>query len=453
MSSERPEIVKEVDEKASSLDRKVKELEEFQTDIDAYIDQLQGMEPTEREAFFDQADSILQHVEDAETVDDLLELEDRVADAIRTPLQQVALQSLDEFLATLNPELRESTREDVRDNLSQRLPQDLEKSAETYQEIIPIVRDLPDEAQNLIAASIEKTPSDLLSPSTDVKPRVEATNQRVSDLRELETVFESVGDWAPTIEFVDTEAYYQDVGGGVQTGVVKNRLDDVNELIIDLSGAPFSVSTVVEAELSEKLANSDLPSIPSQIQVVKGDLSIIHDLYQKTHPYLEDLRTFGTDQGVFEEEIDDLLVEESQLELEQYSTLTAIQDDLRDLDNSLNRFISEVHKRLRAQRAMIEVLDEGVSSDTPKLRLGTGSMLTVVHVQDNLLQALQDCGTHYEWIIDHLQVEDDNIEQGQLLDIWQRLSQGEEIRLTGDVQDAVLSLSKQLSLSVVLSSE
>lgn len=453
MSSEQPEIVDEVHGKASSLDEKVDELENFQDDIDAYIDQLQGMESSEREAFYDQADSILQEVDDAETVDDLLELEDRVEEAIRAPLQQVALQSLERFLEVLNPDLRDTTREEIQDNLGQRLPQDLEKAAETYQKITPIVRDLPDTARKPIATSIEKTPSDLLSPSTDVKPRVNATNQRVSDLEELETIFENAGDWAPAIDFVGTDAYYQDFDESVSTDTIKNRLNKINETLLDLSGSPFSSSTVVETELSESLATSGLSSIASHIQEIRDDLTSIRDSYQGIKPYLDDLETFGTDQGVFEEEIDDLLFEKSQLSLKEYSTLAAIQDDLDDLDDSLGRFMSDVHQRLKAQRAMVEVLDEGESSDTPDTNLGTGATLTLVHIQDDLLQALQDCRTHHEWIIDQLQVSDDEVEQKQLLDIWQRLSQDEEIPLTEDVQEAVLNLANKLSLSVVLSSE
>lgn len=450
MSNEPSAIVDDVNEKASSLDEKLNELEEFQDDIDAYIDQLQGMKSTEREAFYDQTDSILNEVDNAETVDELLAFENRVEEAIRAPLQQVALQSLEEFLEVLKPNLRESIREEIRDNLGGRLPQDLERAADTYQEIIPIVRDLPDTAQKPIATTIERTPSNLLSPSTDVKPQVKATNQRVSDLKELETIFENVGDWTPTLDFVDTEAYYQDVDGSVPIDTVKNQLDKINETVIDLSDALSSTSTVVEMELSESLATSDLSSIASHIQEIKNDLTSIRDSHQEIQPYFEDLETFGTDQGVFEEEIDDLLVEKSQLTLQEYSTLMAIQEGLDDLDNSLSEFRSDVHQRLKAQRAMVEVLDEGESSDTPEFHLGTGSTPMLIHVQDNLLQALQDCRTHHEWIIDHLQVGDDDVEQEQLLDIWQRLSQGEEIQLTEDVQDAVLTLAKQLSLGVVI---
>lgn len=453
MSSEQPAIVDEVHQKASSLGEKVEKLKEFQEDIDRYTDQLQGMEPTEREAFYDQADSILQEVDDAETVDDLLVLEDKVEEAIKAPLQQVALQSLEEFLQVLDPDLRGSTREEIRENLVQRLPQDLERAAETYQEIIPIVRDLPDTAQKPIVISIEKTSSDLLSPNTDVKPQVEAIDQRVSDLEDLEAIFESTGDWAPTIDFVNTEVYYKDIYSSVPIDGVESRLDKINETLIDLSGASFSTSTVVETELSENLATSDLSNIASLVQEIIDDLTSVRESYQDIQPYFEDLEKFGTNQEVFEQKIDDLLVEKSQLALKEYSTLEEIQGDLDELDNSLGDLISDVYHRLKAQRAMVEVLDEGDSSDSPEHHLGTGSTLTLVHVQDNLFQALQDCQTHHEWIVDHLQVGDNDVEQEQLLDIWQRLSQGEEIPLTDDVQDAILSLSNQLSLGVVLRSD
>ncbi|MFC7216024.1 hypothetical protein ACFQO4_18300 [Saliphagus sp. GCM10025334] len=453
MSSEQPVIVSEVNKKATSLDQKVDDLEAFQEDIDAYIEQLESMESTEREAFYNQTDSLHQEIDNAETVDDLLELKEWVEEAIRAPLQQVALQTLDEFLEVLDPDLRESTREEIRNNLGQRLPQDLESAAETYQEITPIVRDLPSTAQKLIATSIERSPSDLLSPNTDVKPLVNATNQRVSDLKELETIFEKAGDWTPRLDFVDTEIYYQGLESSIPIDSITERLDQINEALIDLSGAPFSISTVVESELSECLATSEPSTIATQIQDIREEMTSIQDSYQNIHLHLEALETFGTDQEVFEEEIDDMLVEKSQLGLQDYSTLAAIQNNLDDLDDSLSRFIGDVHQRLKAQRDMIEVLDEGESSDTPEIHLGSGSTFGLSHVQDNLLQALQDCRTHHEWILDQLQVGDEGVEQEQLVGIWQRLSQGEEIPLTGDVQDAVLSLSEQLSLSVVLSSE
>jgi hypothetical protein len=104
---------------------------------------------------------------------------------------------------------------------------------------------------------------------------------------------------------------------------------------------------------------------------------------------------------------------------------------------------------------MVDTLQADSETDRPSISIGPGgdSVIMSVHVQDNLQAALEDCEAHNEWIDATLETGSEEIDQEEMIDIWQTLSEGGWVPLSDGTEDAVLALADKLSLGVVLRGE
>ncbi len=455
MSNEDPELVREFNDTADSLDAKAQELERFQDQLDEYATQVAHMDSTEQSAFYDSATSIANRVEDIDSVDELLSLEADIEEAIRSPLEQVAQESIEEFLSAVNPNLTKEKRDRIFAKLSDKLPNELETIGDTHQELIPKVNNLPPNLQDLVAKRIEDSTSHLLAPHEDIEPFVEDLQTRHSLLTEVEEAFNDAGEWAPAVEFTHETEFY---GAGTPTwdaDAVRTELDEIQSELDGLPTAEFSLEATVKSELQDACAEMDLAETITILRQVRQELGSIADTYEKLEARCATLEDFGTNQGVFEDRIDDLLAQFNGLPLEQYHSMDELQSSLIELNTELDQFIEAVANRLKAQRKMVDTLQSDSDSDSPSVSIGPGgdSIIMSVHVQDNLQAALEDCAAHNEWISATLETESDEIEQEEMIAIWETLSEGDTVPLSEETADAVVALSEELSLGVVLRGE
>jgi hypothetical protein len=450
MTDDPPAIVTDVGEVATSLEEQKEDLQDFRVTIEEYADRVENMNETERSAFYDSAESLQETVEGATTVDAVLELEGEVEAAIRTPLERVATESLEQFLDEVEPELTESTRTDIFERLAGRIPEDLETAAETYQTLTPRVRDLPAHLRDSLATYLEQTPSDLLTPDRDVEPQVEKLEQRYEQLQRLDVVFEETSDWTPSITFSTTDRFYHDLDETVPVDRIKASLDTIQAKTRTMSDAELPVESSVTSALEETLSNASVVDIASAVREAEEKVTSVTEAYESVDQYIDTLDTFGTEQDLFEEEIDNLLAHHRQLQIGPYDSLEDLESSINELSTEISQLIDTVQTRLKAQQNMVSTLDSEEDDDRPEINLGAGGPVLRVHVEENILQALTDCKAHDEWIAKQLDTSDQDVDRDELLDIWLDLSEGEEVALTGEHEDAILAMADRLPLSVVL---
>lgn len=453
MTDDTPEIVKDVHDTAQSLETQKSDLQDFRATIDGYVNRVSSMTETERSAFYDSAERLQVKADEATTVDDVLALQDEVEAAIRKPLEQVAAESLREFLSVVDVELLEETKGDVFDKLSDLIPQDLETVATAYQNLTPKVSDLPSHLRDSLETYIEKSSSRLLTPTDDIKTRVEQLEQRYNKLEQLESKFDEAGPWAPDIAFLETDRFYDNLDKDIQVEHVVKALDSLQNTYQTLHEAGVPVEQIINSELEESLSSTSVDDIVWSVRSVKKTASSIASDYNDAEKHISTLDTFGTDEGVLEDEIDELLAANQQLKLSQYSSLQELESDISDLNTEIDSFINTVHVRLKSQRKMVSTLESEGADSAPTPKLAAQGSLIPMDVEENLHQALKDCAAYDEWISTQLQTSSGDVDRDEILNIWLELSEDKEVPLTDDNEDAVMALADRLSLSVVLRSD
>jgi hypothetical protein len=212
----------------------------------------------------------------------------------------------------------------------------------------------------------------------------------------------------------------------------------------------IQVEEVITTRLESWYETGDLSQLLTTLRDIKNKSATVAGKYEDIN---DKISKFDTDSGgVFESELDELHTSHTQLELHDYTSLENLEESLDDVSEQIDDLTDAIHKRLKAQKALIEQLDVPEEESPPQVHLGTeGSPLLPMHISDNPGQALKDCDAYHGWITTHLAASTDAVDQEDMLDIWQSLSSGSEVRLTEDNQETILTLADRLSLSVVLS--
>lgn len=455
MSNDQPAIVKDFSDTADSLDEQAERLEHFQDQLQEYANQVENMDSTEQSAFYDSATSISNRVEDIDSVDELLDIEEEIKEAIRSPLEQVARESIEEFLSSVSPNLTKQKRERIFEKLSDKLPNELETIGETHQQLIPQINDLPPNLQEMVASQVEDSPSQLLAPHEDIEPFVELLKDRHTLLTDVENAFNEAGEWAPAVEFTQGTEHYTAAAPKWDANDIRDELERIQSVLNELPTDEFTLNEFVETELRNTCVDMDLSNLTGNLRQVRQELSTIADKYNKPEERCTTLENFGTNRGVFEDKIDDLLAQFNQLQFQPHSSLEDLQDSLVGLNTDIKTFIDAVATRLKAQRKMVDTLAGDTETNRPGISIGPGdeSIIMPVHVQDNLKAALEDCEAHNEWISATIETGSEEIDQEEMIDIWETLSEGETVPLSDETAEPVLALADELSLGVVLRGE
>jgi hypothetical protein len=304
----------------------------------------------------------------------------------------------------------------------------------------------------LVASQVEDSPSQLLAPHEDIEPFVEILKDRHALLTEVENAFNEAGEWAPAVEFTQGAEYYTAGAPKWDADDIRTELEQIQFVLDELPTEEFTVKVFVETELRNACDDMDLSNLTSNLRQVRQNLSTIADKYDKLEEKCMTIENFGTNRGVFEDKIDDLLAQFNQLQFQPHDSLEDLQESLVGLNTDIETFIDSVATRLKAQRKMVDTLAGDTETDRPEISIGPGddSIIMPVHVRDNLKAALEDCEAHNEWISATLETGSEEIDQEEMIDIWETLSEGETIPLSDKTAEPVLALADELSLGVVL---
>ena len=450
MTDGTPDLVQDVRERQESLSDTIDSLGKFRDSISEYREHIESMDANEQQAFYQSASQLRDQVEEAATPDDILSLEDNVEQAIRSPLEQVAKESLEELLNLINPDLSDDIRSQTFEKLESKLPADLDQVAAIYQEVYQIVDGFSKSLSEVLALQIEEVPSVLQTPEQDLKPTVESLESRYEKLSALETSFKQEADWLPAFEFADAERFYSNLETQVDESAIETNLAAVVDAVETLTENGIQVKKVITTRLESWYETGDLSQFLPTLRDIKDKSATVAGKYEHIN---DKISKFDTESGgIFEAQLDELHTSHTQLELHHYTSLEKLEESLDDVSEQIDNLTNAIHKRLKAQKDLIDQLDVPEKESPPQVHLGTeGSPLLPLHVSDNPGQALKNCDAYHGWITTHLAANTDAVDQEDMLDIWQSLSSGSEVRLTEDNQETILTLADRLSLSVVLS--
>lgn len=454
MSNESADLVGDIREVAETLEGQKAELTSFRDSVQEYIDQVDEMDSNERTAFYENAEQLLARVETADQVDELLELEEEVKEAIRSPLRQIALEAFEEFLSIVDPDIRKDSQNEIEEKISDQIAADLESTADGYQALNERTSELPSHLKELVATFIEENTSSLQNPEGEIAPWVDRLEKRHKLLQEVDSLFKEAGTWAPETEFAKVDAPYGIDSLSISPDTISTRVDGIDSVVDDLVDSGLDIREIITDQIRGEIDESKISRLDISLRDIETSLTTTSDKYEYVSSQIDAMEQFGLNAGLFEEEMDDLAGRHSQLKHQHFPSLDEIRATVVDLEGDVEEFVSAVHNRLKAQQDMNEVL-EGGDEAAPPVYVGNDDKHTLFRsdVEDDLSTALEDCKAQSEWIRDHLDTSEGPIDEDEMLDIWIALGEGYKVELTEENQDAILALNEHLSLNVVLGSE
>lgn len=452
MTESPPDLVDDVRERADTFSETLEDLRKFRQSISEYRERVENMDANERDAFYQSAGGIRDHAVNATTPDELLALEDDIEEAVRSPLQQVAEESLIELIDLIEPELSEDVSTQTFEKLETKIPVELAEIATAYQELYKTVDDFPDILRQVLARFIENEPSVLQSPERDLKPTIDDLESRHETLARLETTLEESAGWVPTFNFTGQVRFYSDRSHELDVPRIESKLSDITAAVNTLAGGGIHVGDIASNKLESWYDTGNLSYLMPTLIDIQDNVSSAAEKYEDVADSMTDFEDYDASNGVFQAELDDLQTSYTQLELYDYSSFENIEESLTDVDEQVQSFIDQLHKRLKAQKDLVDELDVAEGESPPEVQLGApGAPLLPMHVEDNPMQALEDCNALHDWITTHLEADSESIDQEEMLEVWQSLSGGEKVELTEENREKVLALADRLPLSVILS--
>lgn len=456
MSETPPNLVTDVEETAGSLEEQAENLRAFREHLDEAGDRVADMEPREREAFYSKAADIREKLGDITTVDALLELEDEIEEAVRSPLQQAAINALEEFLDVVDPNISGETHADVEDGIKRSVPADLQKITDTYEALIPRTKELPELLQRKVAERVEQHPTELTNPDAELDPFVEKLERRHDQLSAFDGMFEQAGEWAPDTDMAATARFYDELDYPIAQGQGEKYIDDIEENTSVLDDTELGIKELARRELEQELGDATVDEIVSSLQDVVSGLSTLTDQYETLSEFETSLERFGTDKGVFEGPIDDLLAETEQIRLQVYNSVLTLREEIQNLIGDYKKFFEEIADRLNAQREMVEDLRQEFSElEGPDVEFAADRQETVngITVRQDPYGALRACAAYDTWVEEAFEELSGDFDSEAVVDVWRQLYDGQAVRLSEANRDTLLALADRFKLDVVLGSE
>lgn len=452
-------VTESVHQVATSLEDQTEKLESFKNEIGTIADQVERMDERERDAFYSNAESLREQLENIDTVEEILELDDEIDELVRSPLREAALSELEEFLNIVEPQLSGETRSEIRNRIRDSVPEDLEEISDSYEELTPRVEALPSFVQDAIQDAIEGRASILVDPASELTTVIDTLERRRDTLQEFDNELSKAGDWTPERNLTEERRFYKSLNSVLASGQMSKSISDIDQLISVLEGYDneydLQISNLVRQELERELEEVEPDSLSNPFKNISGELRLLHTSYENIVEWISDLESFGTDRGLYETRIDSLIADYRQLQIRTYDSVMTIRKRCQSIEDDIKEFITDCTEQLNIQRRMIPDVEEELSDiPSPNINFEADETdpVTEQTVREDLINALNAILTYDEWFENAFSELDSSFDTEDALKIWHQLYDGESVVLTEENKDTILALADLFSIRVTLSS-
>jgi hypothetical protein len=450
MTDTRPDVLGTVTDRSQSLSETVCELREYKSTVEEYRNRVDNMSSNEREMFDRSTASMRVALTESADPETILETRDTLEEAVRSPLQTVARESLVALLGRLPVSLGEREREQVLDGLESKLPAELETVTETYQQLYARIDGFDAVVPGLLAEVVAERPSILLTPAEEFAPIVDSLEASHERLLALETVF-AESDWAPTLEFAGVERFYADDGLGVDLQSIRSDVEDISTALATLRDHGIEIKAALVDDVTDTYEAGAVGDLVDALDGIARTVTAAADTCTTVADFVAELEATAHSSGAFESELTDLLESYESVRTHDYSTLEYAAQSVESVAEDVDSFVEVLHRRLRTQQELVAELDpaEPEAPGPPEPRLEQRPLLPT-HVRDEPVDALAEFADRQEWLTSHLETSVESVDQEQVLETMQSLTQGEAVPLTPENRDRIMALADRLSISVVL---
>ena len=449
-------VTASVHQVAASLEDQTEKLESFKDEIATIADQVDRMDERESDAFYSNAESLREKLDDVDTVEKIIELDNEIDELVRSPLREAALSELDEFLDIVEPQLSGETRSEIRNRIRESVPEDLEEVSDSYEELTPRVEALPPFVQDAIRDAIEGRASILVDPASELTTVIDKLERRRDTLQEFDNELSKAGNWTPEINLVEERSFYKNLNTVLASGQMTQSISDIDQLISDLIGYDekydLQISNLVKQELEREVEQAEPDTLSNPFKNISGELRLLQNSYENVVEGISDLEDFGTERGLHETRIDSLIADYRQLQIRTYDSVKAIRKRCQSIEDNIKEFITDCTEQLNIQRKMISDVKEELSDiSPPNVQFGADKTDTVTEqtVRGDLINALNAMLIYDEWFENAFS---ESFDTEDVVNIWEQLYEGEAVVLTEENKDAILALADWFSIRVTLSS-
>jgi uncharacterized protein YoxC len=449
-------VAEEISEVANSLENQQEELEEFELFLNEAEDRISSLDPNKRQAFYESVDDLRSEIADVETVASLLALREEIEEAIKSPLKEAALDAFDEFINEIEVDIGKGDEADLRDSIRNSVQSELEDMAKTYHSLSSQVADYPPYLKHIIAHRIESQPSSIINERAELSADIEKLRERHENLDTIQSRLDQVTFWAPSGDLTEQEKFYEDLDYSLSVDPIQNNISVIDAKVEDLEDAGLSIADPVQNKFEEDLKNGNVTGLSRVIESLRDDINSISHVFDEVQTYATALESFGRDRDMFGPQIDELLAETEQLTINKYRSVSAVREEIAQLQSEYEDFLDSVGDRLRAQREMVEELsaefeDRNLPSVPETISSEESLFNSVVH--EYPLDALEACVTYDSWVEERFGEIEGSFETERAMEIWGQLYEGESVSLTKENENEILALANRFTLSVGLGSE
>ena len=456
MSSSSPsELADEVSDVLTSVRTQKKEISEFQSFLEEAEARISKLEPNKRQAFYESVDDLRTKVENVDNVESLLDLKGEIEEAIKSPLKEAALDSFDDFINEVGADLDNDDESELRKSIQNSIQSDLEDMAETYQNLTEVVTDYPPRLKVLIANWIEEQPSIVTTNRADLSDNIIELESRHSNLSTIQSDLDGVA-WGPSEDLTENDRFYNELGYSIPVESIQEDISAIGENVDELESSQLSVVDPVQNKLEEELATATAEDLSSVFNSLDRKVDTLSFNFGNVQGFADAVESFGRNRGIFESEIDELLADTEHIKINSYSSVSAVTDEVNQLESEYKAFFETVSERLGAQREMVEDLNnEFEELDPPSVddEIASEESLTRIVISSNPLIALEASVTYDSWLKDGFEAIEGTFETDTAMQIWEQLYEGESVELTEENEDEIIALSGRFTLNVVLGSE
>lgn len=455
MTEIEPDFAADINRTVKSLRKQQEELDEFANFLDEADEQISNLDETKQRAFYDSVDSLQQKVQDVERVPALLALKEEITESIHSPLRESALDSFDDFIAETGADLSDGDIEDLREDVENSVQSELESTAETYQDLAARVAEYPPELTEIIADWIEQFPNFVTTRRTELEENIINLETRFEALTTIDDALVDT-EWAPEGTLTDNRQYFRNLEYDLPDNAVCDDINTIDTIVAALDEDNLRIINPVQNNIDDRLDGADIGELPSAFAELASEITDLKNRYDKIRDYAEALEEFGTDRGLFESEVDDLLAKTERLKINSYNTTSALKNELRQLKREYDGFFESVAERLNAQWEMVaDLRQNNADLEEPSVseKLADTNSISTATVSYQPLAMLEACKAYDEWLKARFEQFEGNFETSDAIHIWERLYEGEEVRISEDNKDEILALASRFTLNVVLGSE
>lgn len=449
-------VAKEIGEVAGSLESQQQELDEFESFLDEAAERISNLETNKRQAFYESIDDLRSETTEVETAEALLALREEIEEAIKSPLKEAALEAFHEFIAAIDVELDKSDESDLRDSIRNSVQSELEDMAETYQALSSQVADYPLHLKHIIARRIETQPSRVINDRSELSADIEKLHERHENLSTIQSKLNEMASWTPSVGFTEQDKFYDQLDYTLPVDSIQDSILIIDAKVKDLEDSRLYISDPVQNRFEEDLKSKSVTGLSRIIEQLHDDVNSLSHAFDEVQAYAAALESFGRDRGMFESQINELLVGAEQLTINKYQNISALQQEIAQLQTEYENFFESVGDRLRAQREMVEELntefeDRELPSVPETISIKENLFNSVVH--ENPYDALEACIAYDLWVEDGFDAIEGTFETKRAMEIWERLYEGDRVSLTEKNEAEIRALANRFTLSVVLGSE